>query len=230
MLLLIIRTIILYFLILLMMKIMGKRQIGQLQPFELAVILIFSEMASSSMQSTASPILYSIIPIATITVVQVIMAIVNLKSEKFRDLICGRPSIIISKGRIVQSEMKRLRMNINDLQEQLRSKGYFDITDVEYAVMETNGQLSVMPKTPKRTIQVEDLAMELEQEEPSTIVILDGHVNNEALNSIGKNSIWLEKELNKRSIKNAEDVFVASIDDEGIFSYQLKDEEKRAKK
>lgn len=226
MLLLIIRTIILYFLLLFMMKIMGKRQIGQLQPFELVVVLIFSEIASSAMQSTASPILNSLIPIATITIIQVVMAIVNLKSEWLRDLFCGKPSIIISKGHIVQSEMTKLRMNINDLQEALRSNGYFDIADVQYAIMETDGRLSIMPKTDKRPLQPDDLNLNLQQEEPSTAIILDGNINHQALKSINKNMAWLQEQIRKNHIQKADDIFIAHADSKGNFSFQLKEAKK----
>jgi len=208
------------------MKIMGKRQIGQLQPFELVVVLILSEIASSAMQSAAAPILNSLIPIATIAIIQVIMAIINLKSERLRNLICGKPSIIISKGRIVQSEMTKLRMNINDLQEELRANGYFDIADVQYAIMETNGHLSIMPKTDKRPLQPGDLSLNLQQEEPSTAVILDGHINHQALRSINKNKAWLQEQMRKNHIINASDIFIAHADSEGNFSFQLKEAKK----
>jgi uncharacterized membrane protein YcaP (DUF421 family) len=217
MLLLIIRTLMLYFLILFMMKIMGKRQIGQLQPFELVVVLIFSELASSAMDNTASPILNSIIPIIVIAIIQVALAIINLKNEKLRDYICGKPSIVISQGKIMEEEMRNLRMNINDLQEQLRSKGFFDISEIEFAIMETNGQISVMSKTPKRPVQVADLDLKIKQEQPAMILVLDGKINYDALKSMNKDQNWLMAKLKAQGNKNIQDIFIASINDGTLF-------------
>jgi uncharacterized membrane protein YcaP (DUF421 family) len=217
MLLLIIRTLMLYFLILFMMKIMGKRQIGQLQPFELVVVLIFSELASSAMDNTASPILNSIIPIIVIAIIQVALAIINLKNEKLRDYIYGKPSIVISQGKIMEEEMRNLRMNINDLQEQLRSKGFFDISEIEFAIMETNGQISVMSKTPKRPVQVADLDLKIKQEQPAMILVLDGKINYDALKSMNKDQNWLMAKLKAQGNKNIQDIFIASINDGTLF-------------
>jgi uncharacterized membrane protein YcaP (DUF421 family) len=138
MILLIIRTAILYFIVVIAMRAMGKRQVGQLQPFELVVILIISEMAAISMQSTGIPITSSIMPIITIVILQVFLSLLNLKSEKARAIICGKPTILIENGRIVEEELRRTRVNINDLLEQMRSKGCFNIADVEYGILETN--------------------------------------------------------------------------------------------
>ncbi|MGI6362032.1 MAG: DUF421 domain-containing protein [Bacillota bacterium] len=200
-----------------MMKIMGKRQIGQLQPFELVVVLIFSELASSAMDNTASPILNSIIPIIVIAIIQVALAIINLKNEKLRDYICGKPSIVISQGKIMEEEMRNLRMNINDLQEQLRSKGFFDISEIEFAIMETNGQISVMSKTPKRPVQVADLDLKIKQEQPAMILVLDGKINYDALKSMNKDQNWLMAKLKAQGNKNIQDIFIASINDGTLF-------------
>ena len=225
MLLLAIRTIILYAITMIAMKAMGKRQLGQLQPFELVVILVISDLATLSMQNSGVPIVNSIIPIATITVLQISIAILNLKSEKVRRVSCGTPSVVIKNGEILEGEMRRLRMNVNDLLEQMRSKGFFDISEVEYAVMETNGQLSIMPRAEKRPLQPNDLNLDLDYERPAITLILDGKVNERHLQESGFNENWLKKALAKHNIKKTEDVFFASIDARGHLFCQLKAKE-----
>jgi len=209
---------------------MGKREVGQLQPFELVVILIISEMASISMQSNGLPILNSIIPIIIITLLQISLALLNLKSEKFRNILCGKPSIIIRNGVLQQKEMNRTRININDLTEELRSMGYFNIDDIQYAILETNGRISVLLKTDKRPVQTADLGLDLPAEYPAELVILDGHINKKSLQTSGKNEAWLKKQLQQNKIDNQSDVFVAGVYGADTFFYQLKDKPDNNKK
>lgn len=230
MLLLILRTIILYFLTLLALKAMGKREVGQLQPFELVVILIISEMASISMQSNGLPILNSIIPIIIITLLQITLALLNLKSEKFRIIFCGKPNILIKNGILQQDEMRRTRINLNDLAEELRNLGYFNIDDINYAVLETNGKISVLPKTDKRPVETADLSLNLAMENPAELIILDGHINQKAMQNSGKNQSWLDEKLKQNHIKSPQDVFVAGVYGADNFFFQLKEENNRHKK
>ena len=223
MILLIFRVFLLYFFTLFALKAMGKRQVGELQPIELVVILIISEMASLSMQSNDIPLTNSVVPIAILTVLQIILSLLNLKSEKMRAFICGRPSVIIKDGIINESEMRKLRMNINDLLEQLRSSGYFDVSAIEYALMETNGNLSVLPKINNRPVETGDLELPLAKEIPASILILDGHVNQRALNNIHKDEEWLFETLKKHNINHNTAVFIAGLDAKEKFFYQLKE-------
>ncbi|MGI6686362.1 MAG: DUF421 domain-containing protein [Bacillota bacterium] len=222
MILLIIRTTILYFIVVIAMRAMGKRQIGQLQPFELVVILIISEMAAISMQSTGIPITSSIVPIITIVVLQVFLALLNLKSEKARLIICGKPTILIENGKIMEDELRRSRINMNDILEQLRAKDCFNIADVEYAILETNGSLSVLLKSQKRSIQPEDLNIETKYEGLPTNIIIDGQVNHDNLQKAALDENWLKEELSKRDINNISDVLFASLDTSGKLFVELK--------
>ncbi|MDP4179328.1 MAG: DUF421 domain-containing protein, partial [Bacillota bacterium] len=140
------RTIILYSIVVIAMRIMGKRQIGQLQPFELAIAIMTSELASLPMQDTRIPLIDGIIPISTLILLQVIISVVQLKSSKARTIICGKPSILINEGKIDINELKKQMFNINDLLEEIRLQGYYDLADIEYAILETCGQLSIIPK------------------------------------------------------------------------------------
>lgn len=220
--LLFIRTILLYFLTLLAMKAMGKRQLGQLQPFELVVVLIISEMASLAMQSNTTPIAYSVVPIITITLLQILLALLNLKSQKLRDLLCGKPAILVERGRFNEAEMARLRLNLNDVQELCRAQGYFDLSAVEYAIMETNGSLSVLPRTEKRLLQVDDMLTNIPREQLPHLIILDGRVNQKALTMLGKDEKWLQEQLAAKQYHSANELFLAGVDDQGAFFAQKK--------
>lgn len=222
MLLLIIRTAILYLAVVLAMKAMGKRQVGQLQPFELVVVITISAMAAIAMEDVGVPLVNSIIPIITVMVLQVILSLINLKSEKARGIICGKPSIVVENGKIVEEELRRLRINVNDLLEQMRSKNYFNIADVEYAIFETNGQLSVIPKSQKRAVQPEDLQIETKYEGLPTTLIIDGKVNHDNLKKINLDENWLKTELSKFGINDIREVFFASLDTLGNLFFQTK--------
>lgn len=223
MLLVAIRTFILYIVTLLAMKAMGKRQIGQLQPFELVGIIVISEMAAIAIQSTTVPLLNSIIPIVSLAIFQISIALLNLKSERIRSLFCGTPTVVIKNGEILEEQMRNLRMNVNDLLEQMRAKGFFDLAEVEYAVMETNGQLSVMPRSDCRPLQPSDIHLAPDNEIPAITVILDGKVNQNALTELQHDEAWLKKRLAKHSIKSFQEVFYASIDGQGHLFCQLKE-------
>jgi uncharacterized membrane protein YcaP (DUF421 family) len=222
MLLLVFRTLIVYALTMLSMKVMGKRQIGQLQPFELVVVLIISELATICLENNGLPLLNSIIPIVTITILQITIALINMKSQKFRILVCGKPTVIIKNGEILEDEMKRLRLNTSDLQEQLRAKGFFDLAEVEFAIMETNGQLSVMPRADKRPLNPGDLNLKIKNEKPAVSLILDGVINYKHLAEQERDERWLYKKLRQYNIEKPEDVFFLSLDGNGNIFCQLK--------
>jgi len=220
---LLIRTVLLYFLTLMAMKAMGKRQLGQLQPFELVVILIISEMASLAMQSSTVTLANSILPMAVITIMQISLSLINLKSEKARAFFCGRPVMVIDNGKLHQRNMAKLRLNLNDLEELARAQGYFDISSIANAVMETNGQLSIMPKTKNRPLQLGDVEAKPKKEHMGALLILDGHVNKVALKAAGYDELWLEKLLKEKNITTPEQVFVAGLDETGCFFWQKKE-------
>jgi uncharacterized membrane protein YcaP (DUF421 family) len=222
MLLIIIRTIILYAATVLLLRVMGKRQIGQLQPYELVVIIMISELAAIPMQNTGIPLVNGLIPIFILVAAQVVLSLISLYSEKARGAICGKPSIVIANSRIVEEELRRLRYNLNDLLEQLRLKNVPDISEVEYAILETSGQLSVILKSDKRPLIPQDLNISPEREDLPTTLIIDGRVIDENLTRIGRNIDWLQQELNSHHITSTRSVFFASLDAHGQLYYQLK--------
>ena len=139
-----IRSIILYIIVLVVMRLMGKREIGQLQPFELAISIMIADLASIPMSDSGIPITNGIIPILGLLVMHLIISIINMKSIKGRGIICGKPSILIYRGRIDEKVLKKERFTINELEERLRGNNIVNIGDVEYAILETNGQVTVI--------------------------------------------------------------------------------------
>ncbi|MCR4964001.1 MAG: DUF421 domain-containing protein [Firmicutes bacterium] len=220
--LLLIRTVVLYFLTLFALKAMGKRQLGQLQPFDFVVLLIISESASLAMQSNTVPLVDSVLPIAVLAVMQVLFSLINLKSEKMRDFFCGKPTTLILDGKLQEKELRRLRVDLNDILEQCRIQGYFDITELALVLMETNGQISILPKTAHRPLAVGDMPEPPPRETVPYALILDGHVNRRALRRLGYDENWLRKQLARAHIGHARQVFIAGVDSGGRFYYQRK--------
>lgn len=202
---------------------MGKKQIGELEPFELAITIMISELASLPMQDTEIPLLHGVIPILTLLVIQTTVSILQLKSEKIRLWVNGKPSILIDQGKIIKQELKNQRFNINDLMEELRLQGYYDIQDVEYAILETSGQLSVIPKTNKATVTKEDLFIQASQDKVPITLILDGEVNLDNLKVAQKDEKWLKDQLKQNQISSYSELIIALINSKGQFYYQKKD-------
>jgi len=209
------RTLILYGLVVLVMRLMGKRQIGQLQPFEFVVAIMIADLASVPMQNRDLPLSTGIIPILTLLVVQVSLAFLILRSPKMRRVICGSPSILIENGHLRRQELARLRINTDDLLEQLRAKNYANLEDVEYAILETNGQLSVIPKSQRRPVNPADLQLPTQYEGLPLNLIVDGRIVRESLTVAGLDENWLHVQLNRHGLAGPEDVFLASLDTEG---------------
>lgn len=222
--LIILRSILLYFITLLAMRAMGKRQLGQLQPFEFVIILIISEMASLAMQSNNMPILTSIVPIMVLTLLQISLSLLNLKSEGMRKIICGKPTVLMSNGLLDRKEMRKLRLNLNDLVELCRNQGYFDLSALHTIVMETSGQVSIFPRTRNRPVEVNDLDLDLAQELMPELYVLDGKISYTSLKDSGKNSAWLENQLKQAKIHDAAELFVAGTDTQGQFFFQKKED------
>ncbi len=221
----VIRTLILYGTVIAAMRIMGKRQLGELQPSELVVAIMISDLASVPMQAIDIPLLSGIIPVLTLIVAEVMMSYLSLKSKKIRRFLSGEPSIVVYDGHINEEELRRLRFNINDLLEELRLNNCHDVSDVQVAVVETSGKLSVIPKDKARCVTVEDLGLQNIRHDglPCTIVS-DGAINLTELKRCGKSREWFEGEMRRRNIGSIKDIFIASLDAEGELFIQMKGE------
>lgn len=218
----IIRTVLLYIVIVLVLRLMGKRQVGQLQPFELVIILMISELAAIPSQDTGIPLIAGLFPVLVLLLLGITISQISLKSEKARAIICGTPTVLINKGVILEDELRRLRYNLSDLLEQLRFKDIPNIADVEFAILETNGQLSVIPKATKRPVNPKDLNINPPYEGLPITLIMDGILQHKNLEKANLTYAWLQNQLTKANIDDLSHVLIASVDSQGVLYLQRK--------
>ena len=222
MLLIFFRTIILYILVLIVMRFMGKREIGQLQPFELAISIMIADLATIPMSEPGIPITNGAIPIFGLLIMHLLISLTNMKSIKLREIICGKPSILIYHGKIDEKNMKKERFTINELEERLRGDNVFNISDVEYAILETSGQISVIQKPNKRNATPEDFNIMPEYEGIAYDLVVDGKVMKDNLKKIDKDYTWLNNKLIEFKMK-PEETLLATLDGKGNFFCQKKE-------
>jgi uncharacterized membrane protein YcaP (DUF421 family) len=276
------------------MRLMGKRQIGELQPYEFVITIMISDLAALPMQDTRLPLILGIIPIITLLFIKTILTQLQLKSQFTRKILEGEPCILVCKGKINYKALKKQQINLDELMEELRLAGYFDLNEIEYAILENNGQLSFLTSqsssssasvdtscssntqplssgsepqasTQSNTQNTNSNASGSESSSKNNkksnstgssgsnssssssnsnssgnsnstqvprlpiIYVLDGHVNNNALTTSGKNKVWIEHELKKHHINSIKDVLIAMIDTQGKFVYQLYDKNDNVK-
>ena len=221
------RAIVLYILVLIVMRLMGKREIGQLQPFELAISIMIADLAAVPMADIGIPISSGVMPILGLLVMHLVISVINIKSTKAREIICGKPSILIFRGKVDEDMLRKERFTINELEERLRNNNIFNIGDVEYAILETSGQVTVIPKPNKRTLTPEDMNIEPQYQGISYDLVVDGKVMYKNLEKIGKNYIWLKKQTDKFGIKPEEALIVTIDGNDQFFCQALKKKGKK---
>ena len=218
------RTVILYFILMAGLRLMGKRQIGELEPSELVLTLIISDLAAVPMQDFGIPLVNGVFPIVTLLCVSMLLSFFSLKSIRFRGLVCGYPTVIIRDGKVLQQNMARNRFTVDELLEQLRSQGYSDLTAVKYAVLETSGQVSVLPYT--KDSPVTPQVMNLTSQDDVTLPVLvinDGHIMSENLSASGYDALWLDKQLKERRLTSPRQVFFMTVDETGAVTCVAKE-------
>lgn len=225
MLLIFIRAILLYSLVLVVMRFMGKREIGQLQPFELAISIMIADLATTPMAEPGTPITYGIIPILSLLVMHLLISTINIKSIKMRGILCGKPSILIYRGKINEQALKKENFTINELQERLRGNNIFNLGDVEFAILETSGQISVITKPGKRNVTLDDMKIDAEYEGIPYDLVVDGKVMVDNLKKLSKSREWLDKEVRKFDMK-PEEALVVTLDANGKIFCQKKESKK----
>lgn len=208
------RTILLYIVVVVAVRVMGKRQIGELQPSELVVAILISELAAIPMQESGIPIANGIIPILTLISCEIILSAVTLCSTKARRWITGQPSILIRNGVINQREMRRLRYTIDDLMEELRLCGMMSVDEVAWAVLETNGKLSVFPTSQNKPVTAGMMNLQPPDGGLPTTLISDGMVFLKALQHVGYDLIWLQNQLKNANLE-PDKVFLMTVDNSG---------------
>lgn len=216
-----IRSILLYIIVLVVMRLMGKREIGQLQPFELAISIMIADLASTPMADAGIPITNGIIPILALLVMHLLISVLNIKSIRAREILCGKPAILIYRGRIDEKTLKKERFTVNELEERLRGSNVVNIGDVEYAILETSGQVTVIPKPEKRSVTIEDLGIKAEYEGIAYDLVLDGKVMYENLKLLKKDYNWLKNQVSKFGIQ-PEQALIVTVDGKGNFFCQEK--------
>ena len=203
------RTVFLYVFILVVLRVMGKREVGELSVIDVVVFVIMAEVATFALESPEKNLLLSIIPILLLLIIQLVSSFISLKSKKFRDLADGDPSVIIRDGKILEAEMRRQRYNLDDLFQQLREQQIGSVRDVTFAFLEPSGNLSVFTK---------------DETQPVLALISDGVIQNSHIKIIGKTEEWLRKELKLQGVNKVENVFYCSFEKNKI-GYQLKEED-----
>ena len=217
-----VRAIIIYLIVLIVMRLMGKREIGQLQPFELAISIMIADLASILMTDPGVPIFNGIVPILGLLAMHLVITVLNIKSVRIRKITCGKPTVLVYRGKIDEEALKRERFTISELQERLRVKDVFNLGDVEFAILETNGEISVIQKPNKRNSIPEDFGIMPEYEGMPYDLIVDGKIMSENLNKIGKDEKWLYKQVVKFKT-TPENVLIATMDGKGNFFCQEKE-------
>lgn len=209
---LLIRTTITYISLVGAMKVMGKRQLGELELSEFTITMLLSELAATPISDSTIPITFSIVPIIVLISLEMIVSFISIKSRRIKKVFGGSPSFIVKKGKICKSEMEKVRISLDELLSQLRIKNIFDISEVEYAILEENGQLSVVPKMYARNVTLEDLNIHSKEKGITHTIIADGQISNFNLSLSGHNKKWLTKQLKLHSC-SLKDVFLFTVDD-----------------
>lgn len=217
------RTVLLYLLVVVTMRIMGKRQIAQLEPFELVITIMIAELAAIPMQDRHIPLINGVIAILTLLFIQVTLSVLSLKSLRFRTILDGRYSLVIANGVIQEQEMRKARYNLDELLEQLRLKDIFNLEDVEFAILETSGELSVLLKSQNRPVTPKDLELETPYEGLPVVLVFDGEIMQSELAKVNLGEGWLRSELEKLGCKDPTDVLIATLNTQGDLFYQLKE-------
>lgn len=216
------RSVLLYGVLIVTMRMLGKRQLGELQPYELALTILLAEIVAGPIDDVAIPLLYGLLPVAAVVSVHGTLSLLSMRSDKLRAIISGKPALIISDGRINRKELDRLCLNLSDLLEGLRCAGFLDPTEVGTAVIEANGNISAFAKSRFRPVNPDDLGLQTDYEGSPMILIMDGRVQKNNLRQAGRDVRWLEALLMSRSL-GVKRVYLASLDTLGRMTLQLMD-------
>jgi uncharacterized membrane protein YcaP (DUF421 family) len=206
------------------MRLMGKRQIGELQPYEFVITMMISDLAALPMQDTRLPLLLGVIPIITLLMLKTVLSEIQLKSKIARKVIDGTPCVLIKEGKVNFKSLISQRINIDDLMEELRLSGYFNINDIQYAILENNGQVSVIPKKALSPATKEDVKVDGEEDKLPMVLVINGKLDKKALQRANKDISWLNKMLKDNNVDDIKNVYIAMMDSNAQFFLQKKDD------
>ena len=222
---LIARCFIIYFIVLFVFRLMGKRQLAELQPFEFVITLIVADLATLPMADTAIPLIHGVVPLITLLIIHFFLSVLMRKSIFFRKLLSGKPVIIISPKGIDYENLKKLNLSINDVQESLRTLNIYNFDDVEYAIVETNGKITAIPKVASSPITSEDLKIEKPENQLFKLLIADGKIIKENLKVTKLDEEFLLTQIKKAGETKIKDIFVMTIDNLGNVYIQAKNKQ-----
>lgn len=218
-----VRTVMLYLIVLAVIRIMGKAELSKMSPFQMVVVFMIAELASIPIESPDVSMITGVTAIFTLMFIQVLISYLSLKSEKFKNFFSGKPSILINQGQINHKEMKNLRITINDLMEQLRLGSAASLSEVEYAIMESNGDLSIIQKAENKPLTPQDMSMKKQREIMPAVFISDGIMYKDNVSASGWSEKKLTEHLAKLGISDYTEVFLAFCDSSSslhVFMYE----------
>lgn len=218
------RTVLLYLLIIAGIRLMGKKQVGELEPTELVLAMLMSDLAAVPMQDFGIPLLFGVVPIVTLLCITMALSVLTMKSLRLRLLLCGRPSILVEQGRILQRELNRTRMTPDELMEELRLQGVTDLSTVKYAILETSGRVSVLLCADRQPMTGAQLGLTPEEQGLPLTIIANGQLYPENLRRRGLDRAWLDRQLKLRGAASPKEVFLMTVD-EGQCVYFARREE-----
>ena len=208
------RTIILYLVLIAVIRLMGKRQIGEMEPAEFVVTMLVANLAAIPMQDGAIPLYSGLVPILTVLGMELVLSGMILRSVRLRQLLCGKPVILIDNGKILQENLKSARINLDELTGQLRAKDVLDIRTVQFAILETSGDLSVFPYPKEKPASAKDAGVQATGQHLPVTVVEDGYLSRENLERAKKDKVWLEKVLSQHNC-GIQDTFLLTVDESG---------------
>ena len=208
------RGMILYIAMIFTMRALGKRQLGQFQPYEFAMTILLADVISAPMESVSTPLLHGLLPVAAMIVVYGVITLCSMKSDRLRAFFSGKPAVVVRRGEIDRAELNRLCMSVSDLLEGLRGAGFLDPADVGTAIVEANGSISAFAKSEERPPTAREMGVSTPYEGMSLVLIMDGRIQPDNLRATGKDEAWLNRLLKARSL-TVETVFFSSLNTEG---------------
>lgn len=221
-----IRTILLYSIVVLVMRLMGKRQIGELQPYEFVITIMISDLASLPMQDQRYPLLQGIVPIITLLFLKTLITQIELKIQSARNILDGSPCILIYNGKINYDALKKQQINLDELFEELRLAKCYNLNEIQYAILENSGQLSILPKNYNNNNSSNSSSAKTSNSKLilPKILVADGKINKNSITSMNKDSEWIMNTLKKHGIDNIDNILIAMYDTEGKFFVQYYDD------
>lgn len=218
-----VRTLVIYFALLITMRLLGKRQLGEMELSEFVLAALIADLAAHPLQDIGIPLINGLVPILTLFCCEVLIAGATLKSVRLRSLFFGRPSVLILRGKVIQRELNKNRFSLDELMQELRNQGVLDISKIEYGILETDGRLNVILYASESPVTPAMLNIETSRDAYPAIIINDGHVMETNLRHLGRDMNWLTKQLNERGVHSPSDVFLMTLNKSGQIYYAAKE-------